>query len=69
MQDKKVFREIFNFFTKCRDLIGQIDREAFWQSAAEEMGLLGKELGNTDFAHDLLIAVYSELERRDAVRS
>lgn len=65
MQDKKVFREVFNFFVKYRDLIGRMDREAFWSSAAEEMGRLGAKLGNTEFVHDLFIAVYLELERRD----
>lgn len=66
MQDKKVFREVFNFFVKYRDMIGRIDREAFWASASEELGKLGAELGSTDFVQDLLVAVYSEIERRDA---
>jgi len=66
MQDKKVFRTVFDFFVKYRDLIGRMDREALWSSAAEEMGRLGAELGNTEFVHDLFIAVYLELERRDA---
>lgn len=68
MQDKKVFRELFNFFTKYRDLIGLMDRESFWSSAAAELGKLGAELGNADFVHDLFIAAYRELERRDCER-
>lgn len=66
MQDKRVFREVFNFFVKYRDMIGCVDREAFWTSASEELGKLGAELGNTDFVQDLLMAVYSEIERREA---
>lgn len=65
MQDKKVFREVFNFFVKYRDLIGNMDREALWSSAAEEMGKLCADLGNAEFVHDLFIAAYLELERRD----
>lgn len=65
MQDKKTFREVFNFFVKYRDLIGRMDREALWSSAAEEMGRLCAELGNTDLAMYMFIAVYLELERRD----
>ena len=65
MQDKRVFREVFNFFVKYRDMIGRVDREALWSSAAEEMGRLGAILGNTEFVHALFIAAYQELERRD----
>lgn len=66
MQDKRVFREAFNFFVKYRDLMGNVDREELWSSAAEEMGKLCADLGNTEFVHALFIAVYLELERRDA---
>ena len=65
MQDKRVFREVFNFFVKYRDMIGRVDREVLWSSAAEEMGRLGVILGNTEFVHALFIAAYQELERRD----
>lgn len=64
MSDKKVFREIFNFFTKYRDLLGNMDELAYWASAAEEMGKIGAELGGTDFVTDLFVAVYTELSRR-----
>ena len=37
MEDKKVFREIFSFFVKCRGLIGHMDRAAFWSAAAQEL--------------------------------
>lgn len=66
MKDKQVFREVFNFFVKYRDMLDHMNREAFWMSAAKELGRIGAVLGNTDFAHDLLIAVYSELERRES---
>lgn len=66
MQDKKTFREVFNFFVKYREQMGLMSQEAFWSSAAEEMGRLCAELGNTDLAMDMFIAVYLELERRDA---
>lgn len=67
MQDKKVFREVFNFFVKYRDMIGHVDRQAFWASVSEELGKLGAELGNTDFVQGMLVAVYLELERRDSM--
>ena len=64
MGDKKVFREVFNFFTKYRDLLGKMDKLSYWASAAEEMGQITAELGGTDFVADLLAAVYTELARR-----
>lgn len=65
MEDRKLFRDAFNFFTKYRDLIGHTDRNTFWASAAEEMGALCTALDNTEFAMDIFIAVYKELERRE----
>ena len=68
MEDKKVFREVFNFFVKYRDLIGRMDKMEFWSAAAQELGVLCARLDNTDLAMDMLLAVYLELERRDGVK-
>lgn len=64
MQDKRVFREAFNFFTKYRDLLGNMDELTYWTAAAEEMGQIAAELGGTEFVTDLFAAVYTELARR-----
>lgn len=68
MQDKRIFRDVFNFFTKYRDQMGLTDRETFWLSASEELGQISKNFGGTAFVTDLLAAVYQELMRRDDER-
>lgn len=63
--DKRIFRDVFNYFEKYKNIKTDED----WCSAAAELGALCGELNNDPFAMELLQTVYNEFERRYQQRS
>ena len=64
MTDKAIFREVFNYFDRYAAGPAPGGEEAYWLSAAAELGQACARLEGSEMGRDLLCAVFMELERR-----
>lgn len=61
IENKRIFRACFDFMERNAPPPGA--DAAWWRSVADDMCNTSQAVGDTPFARDMLIAVYSQIER------